>query len=88
MDYTSMKWNKESYKEFISELKGMQDEKYREFHNKKNNYNFVDDSSTSCININIDNSLKEAHELKKDFEKIKEENEILQKAISILAKKN
>lgn len=34
MDYTSMKWNKESYKEFISELKGMQDEKYREFHNK------------------------------------------------------
>ena len=52
------------------------------------NYNFVDDSSTSCININIDNSLKEVHELKKDFEKIKEENEILQKAMSILAKKN
>ncbi|MFR2264882.1 AraC family transcriptional regulator [Clostridium sp. 29_15] len=61
---------------------------YREFHNKKNNYNFVDDSSTSCININIDNSLKEVHELKKDFEKIKEENEILQKAMSILARKN
>ena len=34
MDYTLTKWNKESYKEFISELKGMQDEKYREFHNK------------------------------------------------------
>lgn len=34
MDYTSMKWNKENYKDFIGELKGMQDEQYREFHNK------------------------------------------------------
>ena len=34
MDYTSMKWNKENYKEFIGELKEMQDKQYREFHNK------------------------------------------------------
>ena len=29
MDYTSMKWNKENYKEFIGELKEMQDKQYR-----------------------------------------------------------
>lgn len=34
MDYTSMKWNKKNYKEFIGELKEMQDKQYREFHNK------------------------------------------------------
>ncbi|MHD0322067.1 DNA alkylation repair protein [Fusobacterium varium] len=34
MDYTLIKWNKKNYELFIDELKKMQDEKYREFHNK------------------------------------------------------
>lgn len=61
---------------------------YREFHNKRNNSTFINSSLTNCINANTDNSLNEIYQLKKDFEKIKEENEILQKAMSILASKN
>ena len=34
MDYTLIKWNKKNYELFIDELKKMQEEKYREFHNK------------------------------------------------------
>ena len=34
MDYTLINWNKKNYELFIDELKKMQDEKYREFHNK------------------------------------------------------
>ncbi len=34
MDYSLIKWNKKNYTEFISELKKMQDEKYREFHSR------------------------------------------------------
>ena len=61
---------------------------YREFHNKRNNSTFINSSLTNCINANTDNSLNEIYQLKKDFEKIKVENEILQKAMSILASKN
>lgn len=34
MDYTLIKWNKKNYEIFIDELKKLQDEKYKEFHNK------------------------------------------------------
>lgn len=56
---------------------------YREYHSKKNNI------SSPLVNscLNNDNTSKEISELKKDFEKIKEENEILQKAMAILAAK-
>ncbi|MCQ2968842.1 MAG: helix-turn-helix domain-containing protein [Clostridium sp.] len=62
---------------------------YREHHNKKNTSSFVDSPIiNSNVNTNNDTYSNEIYQLKKDFEKIKEENEILQKAMSILASKN
>lgn len=59
---------------------------YRAYHTNRNNISSDIPHNSNCLS-NL-NSQKEIYELKKDFQKIKEENEILQKALSILSAKN
>ena len=48
MDLTNIKWNKTNYKKFISYLKKISDEKYKNFHNK-----IIGNKNTKIIGIKV-----------------------------------